>query len=278
MQVTADEVLAPELERLASISDPPPTPVRHSARSVERLVGVALLFAGWELASRVGWLDEGTLGAPSTMATVGWDMIRDGSLGGALAASARRVASALGLGVAVGAALALVAGLSRAGDAAVDANMQMLRYVPVLAVQPLLIMWFGIGETAKVVLIALGVIFPVYINTASAVRAIRGRYHEIADVLGLTAWQRLRRVVIPGALGGFLVGLRYAAAVAWLLVIVAEQTNADQGIGPIMVRAQAFMNTDVIVVCVVTYASVGVACDLAIRRLERWATRWEPRR
>lgn len=267
----------PDLEQLASASDPP-RPRRHSAHSLERLVGVALLFAGWELASRAGWLDERTLGAPSTMATVGWDMIRDGSLGSALAASARRVACALALGVTIGASLALAAGLSRVGDAAVDANMQMLRYVPVLAVQPLLIMWFGIGETAKIVLIALGVIFPVYINTASAVRAIRGRYHEIADVLGLTAFQRLRRVVMPGALGGFLVGVRYAAAVAWLLVIVAEQTNADEGIGPIMVRAQAFLNTDVIVVCVVTYAAVGVACDLSIRRVERWARRWEPTR
>lgn len=250
---------------------------RRTASGIERVVAVALLLVLWELASRLGVLDERTLGAPSATFPTGWDLIRDGSLPRALLVSTRRVGSGLALGVVIGATLAALAGLTRVGDALIDANVQTLRYVPIIAVQPLLIVWFGIGEVAKVMLVALGVAFPVYVNTASAIRAIQRQYHELADVLRLTTWQRLRRVVIPGATGGFLVGVRYASAVAWLLVIVAEQTNADEGLGQLMFRAQTFLKTDMIVLCVVVYAGLGVASDLAIRSLERWASRWQAR-
>ncbi len=249
-----------------------------TASTIGRLAGIAALFAVWELAARTGWLDERTLGAPSSVVDTAWDMFRDRTLPRALWASTQRVLWALLFGATAGAALAVVAGHSRAGDAVVDANMQILRYVPILAVQPLLILWFGIGETTKVVLLAVGVAFPVYLNTQHAIRSIDAKHHELADVLGLTAWQRIRRVVAPGALGGFLLGVRYASAVAWLLLIFAEQTNAEEGLGRLMANAQAFSKSDVIVLVIITYTALGVASDLTVRTVERFALRWRASR
>jgi sulfonate transport system permease protein len=114
----------------------------------------------------------------------------------------------------------------------------------------------------------------VYLNTQHAIRAIDARHHELADVLGLTAWQRIRRIVVPGSVGGFLLGLRFASAAAWLLLIFAEQTNAQEGLGRLMANAQAFSKSDVIVLVVVTYTALGVASDLTVRAIERLVLRW----
>jgi sulfonate transport system permease protein len=247
-------------------------------RGVERFAGVALLLALWELAGAAGWLRSDVLAAPSAVLTVGWDITRDGTLGEALWASLQRVGWGLGLGIPLGAALALVAGLSRLGDDVVDANVQMLRFVPILGLQPLLIVWLGVGETTKVTMIVLGVAFPVYVNTSAAVRAIDPRHLELARVVGLGRVDRIRRIVLPGARAGFLVGLRMAAAVAWLLLVFAEQINASSGLGYLMVRAQTFFQTDVIVVCLIVYAVLGLASDALVRALEGRLLRWQPGR
>lgn len=247
-------------------------------RGLERLIGVVLLFAAWELAARIGWLSPKALAGPSTVLTAGWDLARDGTLGSALWASVKRVGLGLGIGVPVGVALAVVAGLSRLGENLVDANVQMLRFVPIIALQPLLILWLGIGEPVKIGLIVLGVAFPVYVNTHAAIRSIPPGYHELADVLGLGTRQRLRRVVLPASVPGFLVGLRMATAVAWLLLVFAEQMNASSGLGYLMIRAQTFFQSDVIVVCLVTYAFLGLVSDGLVRATERRALRWRPTR
>lgn len=247
-------------------------------RGIERLAGVAALFALWELASAVGWLRPDVLAGPSTVLTAGWDLARDGTLAEGLWASLRRVVWGLGLGIPIGTALALVAGLSRPGDDLIDANVQMLRFVPIIGLQPLLIVWLGVGETTKVTMIVLGVAFPIYVNTSAAIRAIDPGLLELASVVGLRRVERIRRVVLPGALAGFLVGLRLATGVAWLLLVFAEQINASSGIGYLMVRAQTFFQTDVIVVCLVTYAVLGLASDGIVRSLERRVLRWRPAR
>ena len=247
-------------------------------RGVERLLGVVLLFAVWELAAQVGWLSPKVLAGPSTVLTAGVDLARDGTLGSALWASVQRVLWGLGIGVPAGTVLALVAGLTRIGDDLVDANVQMLRFVPIIALQPLLILWLGIGESAKVGLIVLGVAFPIYVNTSAAIRAIPPGYHELADVLGLTRWTRLRKVVLPGSVAGFLVGLRMATALAWVLLVFAEQMNATSGLGYLMIRAQTFFQSDVIVVGLVTYAVLGLVSEGIVRTIERRALRWRPTR
>jgi len=237
-----------------------------------------VFFALWELSSQLGWLSPKVLAGPSTVLTAGVDLARNGVLGGALWASLQRVLWGLGIGIPVGAGLALIAGLSRLGEDLLDGNVQMLRFVPIIGLQPLLILWLGIGETAKISLIVLGVAFPVYVNTYAAIRSLGPGYHELAQVVWLGRGARIRRIVLPGALPGFLVGLRMATAVAWLLLVFAEQLNASSGLGYLMIRAQTFFQSDVIVVCLIIYAVLGLISDTIVRFLEgRWL-RWQPGR
>lgn len=247
-------------------------------RGVERLAGVLLLVAGWQLAASAGWLSPRVLAGPSAVLTVGWDLVRDGTLGSALWASLRRVLWGLGIGIPLGVVLALASGLTRVGDDLVDANVQMLRFVPIIGLQPLLILWLGLGETAKISLIVMGVAFPIYVNTSVAVKSLHPGWRELADVTGLGRGALIRHVVLPGALPGFLVGLRLAMAVAWLLLVFAEQMNAHSGIGYLMIRAQTFFQSDVIVLCLVVYALLGLISDGLIRLLDRKVLRWQPGR
>ena len=247
-------------------------------RGIERLAGVVVLFALWEAASRAGVISPQTLAGPSTVLTAGWDLLRDGTLGSAMWASLQRVLWGLAVGIPAGTALALAAGLSRLGDDLLDANIQMLRFVPIIALQPLFILWLGIGEAAKISLIVLGVAFPVYVNTSAAIRSISPGYHELSKVLGLSRTAVIRKVVLPGALPGFLVGVRMATAIAWLLLVFAEQLNARNGLGYLVSRAQIFFQSDVIVVCLVIYAVLGLVSDSIVRFIERKALAWQPGR
>ncbi|MCU1457905.1 MAG: binding-protein-dependent transport system inner rane component, partial [Actinomycetia bacterium] len=245
---------------------------------LERMLGVILFFGAWELAARVGWLSPDTLAAPSSVVSTGWRLAQDGTLGDALQASATRVLWGLAFGVPIGLALALIAGLWRLGDDLVDGNIQMLRFVPIIGIEPLLILWLGIGETAKITLIVLGVAFPVYVNTYLAIKNIDPAYEELAGVVGLGRLAFIRRVVLPAALPGFLAGLRLATAVAWLLLVFAEQLNAQSGLGFLMIRAQTFFQSDVIVLCLVIYAVLGLCTDAVVRAIDRKALRWQPGR
>ena len=273
-----DRAARPVLVALPTGDGGPPVGHRRSVRGVERLAGVVLFFALWELASRLGWISTDVLAGPSTVLTAGSDLVRSGVLAESLWASLQRVLWGMAIGVPIGTGLALAAGLSRLGDDLVDANVQMLRFVPIIALQPLLVVWLGVGETVKISLIVLGVAFPVYVNTSSAIKALDPRYRELADVVGLNHRQLVRRIVLPGALPGFLVGLRLATAIAWLLLVFAEQINASSGIGYLMTRAQMLFQTDVIVVGLVTYAVLGLLSDSLVRTLERVLLRWQPGR
>jgi sulfonate transport system permease protein len=245
---------------------------------IERMLGVVVLVGAWQLASNVGLIDEQTLAGPTTVVRSGWHLIQDGTLPSAIWVSLRRVLEGVAIGVPIAAALALIAGLSRLGEDAVDAPLQMLRFLPIIGLQPLTVLWFGIGNTAKVSLIVFGVIFPVYINTFAAIRAIEPRHFELAHSVGLGRFATIRRIVLPGALPGFLVGLRMAAAVAWLILVFAEQINATNGIGYLMIHAQEFFQTEIIVVGLAVYAVLGLLSDALVRLLERRTLQWRASR
>jgi sulfonate transport system permease protein len=251
---------------------------RLAGRGWQRLIGVGVLFALWEIASLSGWISPQDLAAPSSVISTGAHMIKDGALGSALWASLQRVFWGLAIGVPLGALLALASGLSRFGENLVDGNVQMLRFVPIIGLESLFVLWLGVGETAKISLIALGVVFPVYINTFAAIRSLDPGYLELADVVGLSQWAKIRRIVLPGALPGFLVGLRMAMAVAWLLLVFAEQINASSGLGFLIVQAQTFFQSNVIVLCLVCYAVLGLLTDTLVRSIERVMLRWQPGR
>ncbi|MFC4589817.1 ABC transporter permease [Sphaerisporangium corydalis] len=253
----------------------PPAP-RPSARrkAWRRWISPLVVVVLWQVASATGLLPERLLAGPATIAATTVDLVTDGTLPTAIAVSLQRVAIGFVLGGLAGVLLALVAGLSRAGENAVDPLMQMLRALPFFGLIPLFILWFGIGETPKVTLVALAVSFPLYLNTFAGVRGVDGKLAELARTLELGRAALIRHIVLPGALPQTLVGLRQSLGVAWLALIVAEQVNADAGLGYMINDAREFLRTDVIVVGLLVYSALGLLTDAVVRLLERRALSW----
>jgi sulfonate transport system permease protein len=258
-------------------------PVRRAARErtrvprvsgLLRLVSPLVLVLLWQAAGSTGLLPARLVATPVTIARTAVDLTGAGTLPDAIVVSLQRVAEGFAAGAVAGVALALVAGLSRLGENAVDPPMQMLRALPFYGLIPLFILWFGIGETPKVALVALGVAFPLYLNTFAGIRGVDGKLVEAARTLGLGRTALIRHVILPGALPQTLVGLRQSLGVAWLALIVAEQVNADSGLGWMINDAREFMRTDVIVVGLVVYSALGLLTDALVRLLERRALAW----
>ncbi|MFF0156835.1 ABC transporter permease [Streptomyces sp. NPDC005263] len=245
-------------------------------RWLRRTTGPLVLLALWQLLSSTGVLTPEVLASPGRIAQVGRDLLADGSLTSAMGTSLRRVAAGLLFGVVVGTGLALVSGLFRIGEDLVDAPVQMLRTVPFVGLIPLFIIWFGIGETPKIAIITLGVTFPLYLNVYAGIRGVDSQLIEAGESLGLSRWGLVRHVVLPGALPGAMTGLRYSLGISWLALVFAEQVNADSGIGFLMVQARDFLRTDVIVVCLIVYAFLGLLADFVVRTLERLLLQWRP--
>ncbi|MFF7920702.1 ABC transporter permease [Streptomyces mirabilis] len=245
-------------------------------RWLRRTSGPLLLLALWQLLSSTGVLTPDILASPGTIARVGGNLVADGSLPNAMGVSLQRVAVGLLLGTLVGTGLALVSGLFRVGEDLVDASVQMLRTVPFVGLIPLFIIWFGIGEAPKIAIITLGVSFPLYLNVYAGIRGVDSQLIEAGESLGLSRWGLVRHVVLPGALPGAMTGLRYSLGIAWLALVFAEQINADAGIGFLMVQARDFLRTDVIVVCLIVYAFLGLLADFIVRSLERLLLQWRP--
>ena len=254
----------------------PALPLLSGRLPFRRLVSPLVLVLAWQAASTFGLLSPRTLASPLQIVLTGWGLLASGELPWHLAVSLGRVAAGLLIGLSVGAGLALIAGLSRLGEDIVDAPVQMLRTLPFLALVPLFILWFGIGETPKIALVALGTAFPIYLNLFAGIRGVEPRLAEMGRVFGLDRRGLVRHVVLPGALPSALVGLRYSLGVAWLSLVVAEQINASAGIGYLINDARDFLRTDVIMVGLVLYALLGLLADASVRALERRLLAWRP--
>jgi sulfonate transport system permease protein len=239
-----------------------------------RAIGPVLLIGIWALASGTGLLDPRMLSAPWTVVAAAGDLIADGRLQQHVAASLQRAAYGFAIGVVVGTALAVAAGVSRIGAALIDGPVQIKRAIPTIGLIPLLILWLGIDESFKIVLIAIGVALLMYIQTYAGLTGIDSRYVELAEVQNYSRWEFLRHVVFPGALPGFFVGLRLAVTGSWLILITVEQINALSGIGYMMAQAQLYAQTDVIVVGLAVYGIFGFVSDLALRVIERKVLTW----
>jgi len=242
-----------------------------------RWLSPIVLLAVWETASRVGLIPSHTLAAPSAVAATMIDMIRSGELPRNLIVSFWRVAIGLGIGVTLGVVLALGAGLTRQGEALLDPIMQIKRTIPVVALAPLFIVWFGIGETPKIALIAFATLFPVYLNLYNGIRSVDKSLVEGALSFGLNSTQLIIHVILPGALPSLLVGLRYALTISIVMLVIAEQINASAGLGFLVNNARDFMRTDIIVVCLMVYALLGLGADLIVRLVEDRALAWRPK-
>ncbi|MDQ0662867.1 sulfonate transport system permease protein [Arthrobacter ulcerisalmonis] len=238
-------------------------------------VGPSALLLLWTVSSATGLLDPRILSEPWTVVATAAELIADGRLQENLAVSAQRASLGLFFGILVGAALALLSGLSRAGEALIDGPVQIKRAIPGLALIPLLILWFGIDETMKVLTITLGVFVPVYLQTHAGLRGIDLRFVELAQTVGLTRAGFIRKVVLPGALPGFFLGLRFAVTGAWVSLVVVEQINATSGIGYMMELARTYGQTNIIVLGLAVYGILGLLSDGIVRFIERKALSWQ---
>ncbi|WP_329371024.1 ABC transporter permease [Streptomyces sp. NBC_00669] len=244
-----------------------PRPLRRASGPV----GALLL---WWLLSATGVLSPDTLASPVRVFHKGWDLAADGQLGSAIRVSTQRVIEGFLIGAVAGTALALLAGLFRLGEDLIDSTVGMLRALPWVGLIPLFIVWFGIDEKPKIALVVIAVTFPLYFNIYAGIRGVDPQLVEAGTVLGLNRWGQIRHIVLPGALPGALVGLRYALGSAWLALVFAEQINASNGIGYLMNNAEQFFQTDVIVVCLVVYAVLGLVSDLIVRLCTKYLLSW----
>ena len=249
-------------------------PRQSRLRHLRRWVSPVILIGLWQLASAAGVLDERTMAAPSTIFQGAVELTKDGVLGTATLVSLQRVGLGFLIGAAIGLVLAVAAGLNQLGEDAVDPPMQMLRTLPHFGMIPLFITWMGIGESPKIALIAMGVCFPLYLNTLSGIRGVDRKMVEAARSMNLSWAQRLRHVVIPGALPQVLVGLRQSLGIAWLSLIVAETVSAGSGLGHLITQAREFQQIDIVVVGLAIYSLLGLATDAIVRYLERKALAW----
>jgi len=235
-----------------------------------------LIAAIWELLAQAGWLSPQVLPAPSKVIKTAVKLATSGGLLNDLGVSLLRAIAGFVIGGSIGFTLGVLVGFSRIAEAAIDRSVQMIRAIPFLAVLPLVIVWLGVGEAEKIFLVALGVTFPIYINTTLGIRQVDPKLIELGRVQGLGPLQLIRRIVLPGALPSILTGVRYALATAWLALVVAETIGAQSGIGFLAMDAREFLRTDVIVLTIVIYALIGVAADGIARFLERRLLAWHP--
>jgi sulfonate transport system permease protein len=240
-----------------------------------RLVTPLLLVALWQCASSAGWVDETALAAPVQVWHTFVELLGTGELLADVGLSLWRVLLGVGIGGAIAVGLGLVAGLSRFGETAVDPPLQMIRAMPSLGTAPLLVIWLGIDEGVKVGLVAIGVVFPIYIGLYKGIRGIDRRYGELAKVCGASRRELLLRVILPGALPSTLNGLRIALGIAWLSLVVGEGINAQGGIGYLVAQGRNALQTDWIILGLVLYAILGLAMEGCVRWLERVALPWQ---
>ena len=235
-----------------------------------------LLLAVWQLSSSQGWLSNRVLPAPVDVAAAAWTLALSGELWTHVKVSAARALTGLLIGGGLGLLLGLLTGSVRWADTLLDSTIQMVRNIPALAMIPLVILWFGIDETAKLFLISVAVFFPIYLNTFHGIRSVDPGLIEMGRTYGLNRWQLYTQIILPGALSSILVGLRFSLGLMWVILIVAETISAQAGIGYLTMNAREFLQTDIVLVGILLYALLGKLADLLARALERYWLRWHP--
>ena len=249
------------------------TPIRVP-RLAQRAIGPLAAIGLWQLACSLGLFTSVEVASPAAVVDAGRQLWAEGALQSNLLISLQRVAEGLVLGVAAGVLLAVVCGLFWVAEDLLDPVIQAARGVPILGLVPLAIIWFGVGEVPKIFLIALGSLFPVYLNTYAAIRGVDVKLVEAGQTFGLSRWGLVRRVILPGALPGFLVGLRFALVAVWVIDVVAEEINAQSGLGYLINQAQTTDRTDIMFLCLAIYAALGLLADAIVRLLERRLLAW----
>jgi sulfonate transport system permease protein len=235
-----------------------------------------LLITIWQLLVKFSWIPARVLPAPTDVLLAGIRLARTGELFYHLAISSQRAVLGFSIGGSIAFVLGLLNGIIPIAEKLLDTSIQMLRNIPHLAMIPLVILWFGVGEEGRIFLVALGVSFPIYINTFHGVRTIDPGLIEMGKVYGLNTWSLFWQIILPGAMPSILIGVRYALGVMWLTLIVAETISFDSGIGYMAMNAREFMQTDVVVLSILLYALLGKLADVFARFLEKKLLSWHP--
>ncbi|GJE55829.1 ABC transporter permease subunit [Methylobacterium thuringiense] len=247
----------------------------NPSRLIPWLVPAAIIL-GWQVAGSTGLVSTRFMPAPLDVLRAGWQAAQTGELWVNLWVSFLRALAGFVVGGGIGLAFGLANGLSKLSEQLTDTTLQMVRNVPHLSLIPLVILWFGIDEGAKLFLVALGVFFPIYANTLHGIRSVDPQLIEMGRVYGMNRRELFWRVVLPGALPSIFVGLRYGLGIMWLTLIVAETISANSGLGYMAMQAREFMLVDVVVLAILIYAALGKVADSLTRLFERTCLAWNP--
>ena len=239
-----------------------------------RAAAPLLVLVLWQIGSSRGWISPVILPSPATILAAYRELWSTGDLQAALPISLQRAGLGLLVGGLAGLVLGVIAGLSVTAERIYDAPLQMIRTIPFIALVPLFVVWFGIGEDSKVALIIGASIFPVYLNTYHGIRGIDRKLLEVARSFEMSRWQTVRLIVVPQSLPSILVGWRYAAGTALLALVAAEQINSRAGIGYILNTANQFQRTDIILAGILVYAALGLLVDAVMRGIEHLLLPW----
>ncbi len=264
-------------QRGATVESPPFRRVAGTfARSGAGWAVPAIFLALWQALSSAGLIHADILPSPVDVGRAAVRLALSGELFENARVSFLRALAGLLIGGGIGFSLGLANGLSKLSETLTDSTLQMVRNIPHLALIPLVILWFGIEEGAKLFLVALGTFFPAYVNTFHGVRTVDPQLIEMGRSYGMDFRRLFRRIILPGALPSVFVGLRYALGIMWLTLIVAETIAAQSGLGYMAMQAREFMQTDVVVLAILIYALLGKVADAIARLLERRFLSWNP--
>ena len=233
-----------------------------------------VLLVVWEIIVRLEIISASLFPSPLTILDTGWNLLVNGNLMSHIGVSLARALTGMVIGGIIGFALGVINGLSKKAYVYLDTTIQMIRNIPHLALIPLVIVWIGIGEDAKIFLVVLGVLFPVYVNTFHGIRNVDPNLVEMGRMYNLKGWRLFKDVLLPGALPSIFVGLRYALGVMWLTLIIAETIPTNEGLGYLATNAREFMQTDVIILSIIIYALLGKLADLIALFGEKRALKW----
>lgn len=202
-------------------------------------------------------------------------MVATGELQSHLKVSVLRAFFGFLIGGSTGLLTGLLVGMFNKVEEVLDPTVQMVRAIPILAITPLFILWFGYGEVSKILLISLASFFPLYINTFLGVRNVDAKLFDVAKVLEFNRAQQMLRLVIPAAMPNFLLGLRLSISFSWMVLVSAELMGAEKGVGYLIQDARSFMRTEVVFIGILLFAAVGKLSDSFVRLLEQRLLKWQ---
>ncbi|MBR1861504.1 MAG: ABC transporter permease [Lachnospiraceae bacterium] len=234
-----------------------------------------LLLALWQILSGSGLLLDVILPSPVKVVKALFEMIKDGSLGVDLAVSGKRVLIGYLWGAGIALILGVFSGLNKIAERVFSPVINVIRQIPLYAWMPLIILWFGIGEVSKEIIIARGVLIPIYLNTLQGIKGVQAEYFELAEVLELKRSVFLRKVVLPSAVSSIFTGLRLGAGNAWMAVVAAEMLGGLTGLGYALMKSREFLWSDKLIALMVVIGVIGVIIDVILHQIEIRSLKWK---